>query len=81
MRCLGLYCFLEGIPTSHASHVMVLRGVLLTQGEAPAVKAVAAQVGAAGGGRGGQQGGVGSHTRSLLRGDGCAMEYDAWRRC
>lgn len=44
VRCLGLYCFLDGIPTARASHLVVLRQVLLTPGEASAVKAVAAQV-------------------------------------
>ena len=44
VRCLGLYCFLDGIPTSPASHLLVLRQVLLTPGETSAVKAVAAQV-------------------------------------
>lgn len=44
MRCLGLYCFLDGIPTSPASHLVVLRQVLITHGEASAVRAVAAQV-------------------------------------
>ena len=44
VRCLGLYCFLDGIPTARASHLAVLRQVVLTPGEASAVKAVAVQV-------------------------------------
>lgn len=44
VRCLGLYCYLDGIPTARSSHLLVLRQVLLTPGEASAVKAVAAQV-------------------------------------
>lgn len=46
VRCLGLYCFLEGIPTSPASHLVVLRQKLLEHGESSAVKAAAVQVGA-----------------------------------
>jgi undecaprenyl pyrophosphate phosphatase UppP len=44
VRCLGLYCGLEGIPTSPAGHLLVLRQVLLTHSETSAVKAVAVQV-------------------------------------
>jgi hypothetical protein len=44
VRCLGLYCFLEGIPTSPASHLLVLTQVLRTHGECSAVKAAAVQV-------------------------------------
>ena len=52
VRCLGLYCFLEGIPTSAASHLVVLRQKLLEHGECCAVKAAAVQVGGAGRGVG-----------------------------
>lgn len=44
VRCLGLYTFLDGIPTAPASHLLVLRQVLITPGEASAVRTVAAQV-------------------------------------
>ena len=44
VRCLGLYTFLDGIPTAPGSHLAVLRQVLITPGEASAVRAVAAQV-------------------------------------
>ncbi|KAL4859316.1 Condensin complex subunit 3 [Chlorella vulgaris] len=43
VRCLGLYCGLDGIPTSPAGHLLVLRQVLLTHSETSAVKAVAVQ--------------------------------------
>ncbi|PSC71431.1 condensin complex subunit 3 [Micractinium conductrix] len=43
VRCLGLYTFLDGIPTAPASHLLVLRQVLITPGEASAVRTVAAQ--------------------------------------
>lgn len=45
-RCLGLYCLLGDIPSSLASHVRVLRA-LLVGNEVPGVRAVAAQVRAA----------------------------------
>lgn len=44
VRCLGLYTFLDGIPTLPGSHLMVLRQVLITPGESSTVRAVAAQV-------------------------------------
>ncbi|PRW59671.1 ARM repeat superfamily isoform 1 [Chlorella sorokiniana] len=43
VRCLGLYCSLDGIPTSLSSHLVVLRQVLITHGESATVRAVAAQ--------------------------------------
>lgn len=43
VRCLGLYCLLEGIPTPLASHLPVLRSYLAASTQPPAVRTVAAQ--------------------------------------
>ena len=43
MRCLGLYCLLDDLPTSLPALVTLLREALITE-EAP-IRAVAAQVG------------------------------------
>jgi condensin complex subunit 3 len=43
VRCLGLYCLLEGIPSSLPAHLAVLRSYLASPGAPPAVRAAAAQ--------------------------------------